>query len=152
MYAMTLGDMTWDIYWYDNHFSFKEYLEEINQDIKGLQIFHTMGNHDNDYKAFRPDADFKAASEYVRNVAPTYYSFNIGKIHYVVLYDIDCSNYDGTESRNVRPQSWSVSVFSPHRVRYSRPSTAPVGWVFTPSTTPTASGTARRSRDTSSGS
>ena len=99
MYAMTLGDMTWDIYWYDNHFSFKEYLEEINQDIKGLQIFHTMGNHDNDYKAFRPDADLKAASEYVRNVAPTYYSFNIGKIHYVVLDDIDCSNYDGTESR-----------------------------------------------------
>ena len=99
MYAMTLGDMTWDIYWYDKHFSFKEYLEEINQDIKGLQIFHTMGNHDNDYKAFRPDADLKAASEYVRNVAPTYYSFNIGKIHYVVLDDIDCSNYDGTESR-----------------------------------------------------
>lgn len=78
MYAMTLGDMTWDIYWYVNDFSFKEYLEEINQDIKSLQIFHTMGNHDNDYKAFRPDADFKAASEYVRNVAPTYYSFNIG--------------------------------------------------------------------------
>ena len=99
MYAMTLGDMTWDIYWYVNDFSFKEYLEEINQDIKGLQIFHTMGNHDNDYKAFSPDADFKAASEYVRNVAPTYYSFNIGKVHYVVLDDIDCSNYDGTKSR-----------------------------------------------------
>ena len=99
MYAMTLGDMTWDIYWYDKHFSFKEYLEEINQDIKGLQIFHTMGNHDNDYKVFSPDADFKAASEYVRNVAPTYYSFNIGKVHYVVLDDIDCSNYDGTKSR-----------------------------------------------------
>lgn len=99
MYGMTLGDMTWDIYWYKNKFSFPEYLEEINTDIKGLQIFHTMGNHDNDYMAFSPDADFKAASDYVKYLGPTYYSFNIGKIHYVVIDDIDCSAYDGTTSR-----------------------------------------------------
>lgn len=33
-------------------------------------------------------------------IAPTYYSFNIGKVYYVVLDDIDCSNYDGTTSRD----------------------------------------------------
>lgn len=34
------------------------------------------------------------------NIAPTYYSFNIGQVHYIVMDDIDCSNYDGTDSRN----------------------------------------------------
>lgn len=96
MYGMTLGDMTWDLYWYRNKFSFPEYLEEINADIKGLQIYHTMGNHDNDYMAFN---DFDAATSYVKYLGPTFYSFNIGKIHYVVLDDIDCSSYDGTTNR-----------------------------------------------------
>ena len=97
MYAMTLGDMTWDIYWYDRNYSFPEYLKEINGDIRDLQIYHSMGNHDNNYKTL---ADFDAASDYVKYLGPTYYSFNIGKIHYVVLDDIDCSAYDGTTSRN----------------------------------------------------
>lgn len=100
MYGMTLGDMTWDIYWDKNKFCFPEYLEEINKDIKGLQIFHTMGNHDNNYQVFAPNADFNAASDYVKNIGPTFYSFNIGKIHYIVIDDIDCSAYDGTTSRN----------------------------------------------------
>ncbi|MCD8313054.1 MAG: calcineurin-like phosphoesterase family protein [Bacteroidales bacterium] len=97
MYGLTLGDMTWDLYWYSNNFSFPEYLSYINEAITDLQIFHTMGNHDNDYLAL---TDFSAESSYIANIAPTYYSFNIGKIHFVVLDDIDCSNYDGTTSRN----------------------------------------------------
>lgn len=99
MYAITLGDMTWDLYWYSNAFSFPQYLDIANKQLIGLQMFHTMGNHDNDFKARN---DFDAATQYVNNIAPTYYSFNIGKIHFVVLDDIDCSSYDGTESRNYR--------------------------------------------------
>ena len=99
LYAITLGDMTWDLYWYSNAFSFPQYLDIANKQLIGLQMFHTMGNHDNDFKARN---DFDAATPYVNNIAPTYYSFNIGKIHYVVLDDIDCSSYDGTESRNYK--------------------------------------------------
>ena len=97
MYALTLGDMTWDLYWYLNSYYFPQYLNTINSQIKNLQIFHTMGNHDND---FQTRSDYDAAVKYVDQICPTYYSFNIGKVHYVVMDDIDCSSYDGTESRN----------------------------------------------------
>ena len=97
MYALTLGDMTWDLYWYSNSYYFPQYLNTINSQIKNLQIFHTMGNHDND---FQTRSDYDAAVKYADQICPTYYSFNIGKVHYVVMDDIDCSSYDGTESRN----------------------------------------------------
>lgn len=97
MYALTLGDMTWDRYWYSNSYYFPQYLNTINSQIKNLQIFHTMGNHDND---FQTRSDYDAAVKYVDQICPTYYSFNIGKVHYVVMDDIDCSSYDGTESCN----------------------------------------------------
>ena len=51
MYAITLGDMTWDIYWYDNNYEIADYIKTVNSQVKNLQIFHTMGNHDNDYKS-----------------------------------------------------------------------------------------------------
>lgn len=97
MYALTLGDMTWDFYWYSNSYYFPQYLNTINSQIKNLQIFHTMGNHDND---FQTRSDYDAAVKYVDQICPTYYSFNIGKVHYVVMDDIDCSSYDGSTSRN----------------------------------------------------
>ena len=97
MYALTLGDMTWDLYWYSNSYYFPQYLTPVNSQIKNLQIFHTMGNHDND---FQTRSDYDAAVKYVDQICPTYYSFNIGKVHYVVMDDIDCSSYDGSTSRN----------------------------------------------------
>lgn len=95
-YVITLGDMTWDIYWYDNNFQFAQYLDLMNKSFKDLTVYHTIGNHDNDYKATN---NFSAKNPFVLSIAPNYYSFNIGDVHYVVLDDIDCSDYDGTTSR-----------------------------------------------------
>ena len=88
IYAMSLGDMTWELYWVSNKYAFDEYLRDANG-IKNLQIFHTIGNHDHDM-AFA--GDFDTVTKYKKSMAPTYYSFNIGNVHYVVIDDIDCKN------------------------------------------------------------
>lgn len=87
-YAITLGDMTWDLYWYEMHYVFQEYLNDI-AGIENLQIFQTIGNHDHDMNSA---GDFSTVVRYKEELGPTYYSFNIGKVHYIALDDIQCTN------------------------------------------------------------
>ena len=94
VYALTLGDMTWDLYWLDNKYSFKEYLADA-AGIKGVMLYHTIGNHDHSMYYM---GDFDTVKDYKENIGPTYYSFNIGKVHYVVLDDVECKN--GTLDHN----------------------------------------------------
>lgn len=93
VYGLTLGDMTWDIYWVVNKMDLTNYLEAMKQ-IEGIQIWHTMGNHDHSCYL---SGDFGSAAPYREIVGPTYYSFNIGNVHYAVLDDIvadNTGNYD----------------------------------------------------------
>ena len=85
-YCLTLGDMTWDLYWYSNSYTFPQYLETANSNFQNVAFFHTMGNHDNDMNEV---GDFNKAFRYTRDIAPTFYSFNLGKAHFVVLDNID---------------------------------------------------------------
>lgn len=94
-YALTLGDMTWDLYWYSNGYDLLSYVQTINQGLEGLQVFHTIGNHDHDMNSV---GDLTTVEVYKKAVAPNFYSFNIGKVHYIVLDDILCTN-DGSGSR-----------------------------------------------------
>ncbi len=99
IYGITLGDMTWDLYWIVNNYGYADYLKDANT-IKNLQIFHTIGNHDHSmYYA----GDFDTVKEYKRLIAPTYYSFNIGKFHYVVLDDVECTNAKPTTDSQGNP-------------------------------------------------
>lgn len=85
-YVMTLGDMTWDGYWYSNNFYFPEYLAEVSTWFSGVPFFHTMGNHDNDMNRI---GDIEKTRPFTEFIGPSYYSFNIGKVHFVVTDDID---------------------------------------------------------------
>lgn len=86
-YIMTLGDMTWEIYW--DSYNFSNYLKTMNSSFEDIQVFHTIGNHDHDVNA---EGDFNTVLEYFSYVGPNYYSFNIGQVHYVILDDILCKN------------------------------------------------------------
>ena len=67
-YALTLGDMTWDLYWYDNSYDLTVYVEMMKKKLTGLQIFHTIGNHDHDMNEV---GDFNTVTLYKKTVAPT---------------------------------------------------------------------------------
>lgn len=106
VYAMTLGDMTWDQYWYSNSYEFAQYLADVNG-IKGLSIFHTIGNHDHDMNA---TGDWFTVVKYKERLCPNYFSFNIGNIHYVSIDNILCKNTAAsTTNPDVRKYSEKVA-------------------------------------------
>ncbi|PVH24262.1 calcineurin-like phosphoesterase C-terminal domain-containing protein [Sphingobacterium corticibacter] len=91
VYALTLGDQTWETYWYSNSFMLPEYVQQMSN----LQapVFNTIGNHDNDpYFA----NDWMSENAYRRILGPTYYSFNLGQVHYVVLDNVEYLNTGGS--------------------------------------------------------
>lgn len=88
VYGLTLGDMTWDLYWYSNNYDLSDYLPQMAK--VNCPVFNLMGNHDNDPYI---QGDFAAETNYRDLIGPTYYSFNLGNVHYVVL---DATQYINT--------------------------------------------------------
>ena len=86
-YLLTLGDMTWELYW--NAYPLSSYVREMNNKFNNVQVFNTIGNHDHD---MYEEGDFNTVLDYFTYIGPNYYSFNIGSVHYVVLDDILCNN------------------------------------------------------------
>lgn len=91
VYGLTLGDLSWDTYWYGNNFKLPEYLEQMYK--INSTVFNVIGNHDNDPYASN---DWDAALPFKELVAPNYYSFNLGDIHYIVLDNINYINNGGS--------------------------------------------------------
>lgn len=92
IYSVSLGDMVYDKFWYSRRFALPEYKELIGQ--FGVPFFHIMGNHDNDpYCA----GDYLAEHAYKEELGPTYYSLDIGGVHYVALDNIKYINTGGTQ-------------------------------------------------------
>lgn len=90
VYALTLGDITWDIYWESKGFGLDKAIEYLNK-INSIPVFNTIGNHDHACLS-GVVGDIDCARYWREIVAPTYYSFNIGDVHYVVLDDIVADN------------------------------------------------------------
>lgn len=87
-YGATLGDMTHDLYWISNNFSYPEYKKEMEQ-LKGLAIYHTIGNHDH---SLEYAGDFDTTLDFRKHIGPNYYSYNIGHVHFITLDNIMCMN------------------------------------------------------------
>lgn len=93
VYTLCMGDSSFDLFWYDYNYDIADFRTTMGKIGYPTPIFHTMGNHDND-GATEPDAntDFNATKRYREVFGPTYYSFDIGKVHYIMLDNIRYRN------------------------------------------------------------
>lgn len=84
-YGLCVGDIVWD--WYNANSLMKQYFEAM-----GFPSFMTIGNHDHNCQAAKQETetlqDSIADDKFTAVFGPTYYSFNIGAIHYVVLDNV----------------------------------------------------------------
>ncbi|MEQ7798785.1 calcineurin-like phosphoesterase family protein [Pedobacter sp. ASV1-7] len=84
VHGICVGDIVWD-----NLPLFPDYNQAVAD--MGIPFFQALGNHDMDYRMGGDETSDKTFKEVF---GPTYYSFNRGKAHYVVLDDV---RYLGTE-------------------------------------------------------
>ncbi len=86
VHGICVGDIVWD-----NHALFDDYNEAVAE--MGIPFFQALGNHDMDYRMGGDDTSDVTFKEIY---GPTYYSFNRGKAHYVVLDDVRYLGVDRT--------------------------------------------------------
>jgi hypothetical protein len=78
VFGIGCGDLVWDEF-----DLFKDYREAVA--ITGVPFWQVIGNHDMDYEARTDDA---SQQSFEAQFGPSYYSFNKGKVHYVILDDV----------------------------------------------------------------
>ncbi len=91
-YAVVLGDLTWDHYWYVQKYTPANYKNTVAGYC--VPMFNTMGNHDNDPYV---QGDFAGEAFYKTVFGPSYYSFDLGEVHYIVLDNIAWINTGGAQ-------------------------------------------------------
>lgn len=95
VYTMCAGDSSFDIYWYDFLYEIADFRKTLSEVNYPTPFFNAMGNHDNDGATPCDDfTDFNATAKYRKSFGPTYYSVNIGDIHYIFLDNIIYLNSD----------------------------------------------------------
>ena len=95
IYSTILGDLSWDVYWYDRNFGPKHFMRTLTKENYPIILFPVIGNHDNNGAVSAgEDCDFLSAGMFRHVMCPNYYSYNLGEVHYVVLDDIYYKNTD----------------------------------------------------------
>jgi len=81
--GISLGDQMWDV------MSVAPKILKNFKDVSGVPFFYCIGNHDHNSQGGKNE---QAVSDFfVRNFAPTDYSFNIGNAHIIVMDNIQYS-------------------------------------------------------------
>ncbi len=76
-FGVAVGDIM-----FDDLTLYPDYEAGVQQ--MGIPFFQVMGNHDLDFDGFTDES----TRTFTRHFGPTYYSFNRGAVHYVVLEDV----------------------------------------------------------------
>lgn len=106
-YSMILGDLSWDNFWYAHKYTVRDFMNDQRKMGYPVPLFPVIGNHDNDPAVpHSPSTDFLAAKPWREVVCPNYYSYNIGKVHYVVLDNIVYKNDTLPEGKTARKGVW----------------------------------------------
>ncbi len=95
IYTTVLGDLSWDYYWYYKSYDIASYRGTLINNYYSFKMRHfsVMGNHDHDGATPEgSDTDFASSSRFRQIMGPNCYSYNIGKLHYIVLDDIIYKN------------------------------------------------------------
>jgi len=89
IYSVLLGDLTWDVLWYENDYDLTDFMADMEHYQYPMPLWPVIGNHDHDPSIPAGDnTDHDASRLWRETMGPNYYSFNLGKVHYVVLDDI----------------------------------------------------------------
>ena len=94
IHGITVGDIVWDE---------PELYTEYNKAVAQMKIpfFQCLGNHDMDYNK---GGDESSDDTFQKTYGPTYYSFNRGRVHYVVMDNVRYlgkdKEYDGYIQQN----------------------------------------------------
>jgi len=78
LHGITVGDIVWD-----EHKLYPEYDKAVGK--MGIPFFQCLGNHDMDYNQ---GGDETSDDTFQLTYGPTYYSFNRGQVHYVVMDNV----------------------------------------------------------------
>jgi hypothetical protein len=78
LHGITVGDIVWD-----KLELFADYDKAVSE--MGIPFFQCLGNHDMD---FRKGGDETSDDTFQQTYGPTYYSFNRGQVHYVVMDNV----------------------------------------------------------------
>lgn len=114
VYGVNIGDMTNESHWINTSYNatLPNFIEVCERSGLRLQTFHAIGNHEHDMRVVDLvwDDDSAAEAAYNESFGPTYYSFDIGKVHYVVLDNTTYINAGGDrtykEHLNSRQMEW----------------------------------------------
>ncbi|MFT3980291.1 MAG: calcineurin-like phosphoesterase family protein [Ferruginibacter sp.] len=94
LHGITVGDIVWD-----ELKLFADYSKAVEQ--MNIPFFQCLGNHDMDY---RKGGDETSDDTFQQTFGPTYYSFNRGQVHYVVMDNVRYlgkdRDYDGYVQQN----------------------------------------------------
>ena len=95
VYGLNLGDMSNESHWKRYGGTLENFVNVCERGGMPIQTYSVIGNHEHDMavRDIFDDDDSAAEMEYMKVFGPTYYSFNIGGVHYVVLDNIKYCNH-----------------------------------------------------------